>query len=75
MVGIRWEVCLRRVGPGRTSEPVCLTSLARPGAADAKPADFGLSLQEARVVLGALQSAVVQSQVKAYDAYRRPCAE
>jgi len=52
-----------------------VTSLVRPSAADAKPADIGLSLQEARVVLGALQSAVVQSQVKAHDAYRRPCAE
>jgi hypothetical protein len=36
---------------------------------------WGLSLQEARVVLGALQSAVVQDQVNAYDAYRRPGLE
>lgn len=42
----------QRVGPGYSSEPVCLTSLARPGAADTKPADFGLSLQEARVAAG-----------------------
>ena len=75
MAAIRWEVCLRRVGRDQTSEPVCLTLLVRPGAADAKPADLGLSLQEARVVLGALQRAVVQGQVKSYDAYRRPCAE
>jgi hypothetical protein len=47
----------------------------RPGAADAKLADFGLSLQEARLVLGALQRAAVHDQVKAYDAYRRPCSE
>jgi len=61
-------LCLRRVGPDDGLEPIALASLLRLGGADAKPADFGLSLQEARVLLGALQRAVVQDQVNAYDA-------
>jgi len=75
MAALRWEVCLRRVGPGDGSEPIASASLLRPGGAEAKPANFGLALQEARVLLGALQRAVVQDQVNAYDAYRRPCLD
>ena len=75
MAALRWGALLGRVGPDDGLEPIALASRLRLGGADAKPADFGLSLQEARVLLGALQRAVVQDQVNAYDAYRRPCLD
>jgi hypothetical protein len=52
---------------------VPLASLKRPDARSAKPEDLGLSLSEARPLLVALQTAVAQDQVRAYDNAKRNC--
>ena len=70
---MQWEVELRRVDCDGKSEIVRLGKLRRPEASRAKPADFGISLAEARGLLGVLQQAVIQQQVLAYDAAKREC--
>jgi len=73
MSPMQWEVELRRVDCDGKSEIVRLGKLRRPEASRAKPADFGISLAEARGLLGVLQQAVIQQQVLAYDAAKREC--
>ena len=70
---MHWEVELRRVDGDGECKVVRLGRLRRPDASRAKPADFGISLAEARALLGVLQQAVTQQQVLAYDAAKRRC--
>jgi hypothetical protein len=63
----RREVCLRRVVPGDGSEVIALASLLRPGGARSRRTSV-FPCKKPRVLLGALQRAVVQDQVNAYDA-------
>jgi hypothetical protein len=53
-------------------EKVPLASFQRP-LEGATPADFGLSMSEAKSLLSSLQHVVAQDQIRAYDAQRRRC--
>ena len=66
---LQWTIYLKRSG---NAEAVQLATFDRP-AIGATPADFGLSISEARQLLAALQQAVAQDQICAYDARRRCC--
>jgi len=56
---LRWTVSVRRDGD---REEVALATFTRPVDA-ATAADFGLSLEEGRQLLGALQQTIAQSQI------------
>jgi hypothetical protein len=73
MSPMRWEVELRRVDGGGECKVVRLGRLRRPDASRAKPSDFGISLAEARALLGVLQQVVTRQQVFTYDAAKRMC--
>ena len=66
---LEWTVYVKR---RRSKRAVPTGSFQRP-VTTAKPADFGLSIPEARALLASLQRVVGQDQIHAYDAERRPC--
>jgi hypothetical protein len=68
---LHWKILLQRQG---TDQPVPICSVKRP-VNGATPADFGLSLAEARQLLATLQQLVTQDQINAYDKLRRNCRE
>src|SRR3954454_22483155 len=68
---LRWKILLQRQGTDETV-PVCPVKRPVNGAT---PADFGLSLAEARRLLATLQQLVAQDQINAYDKLRRNCRE
>ncbi|KAE8756193.1 MULTISPECIES: ISKra4 family transposase [Paraburkholderia] len=66
---MHWTIYLQRDG---ADENVPLARFQRP-LEGATPADFGLSMSEARSLLSSLQQVVAQDQIRAYDARRRRC--
>ena len=68
-MNMNWTVYLQS---HHGSEAVPLATFKRPVDA-AAPADFGLSIAEGRELLVALQNAVAQRQIDAYDVSRRRC--
>lgn len=65
----RWTVYVQREG---SAKRVPLVRFRRP-VDTATVSDFGLSIAEGRLLLRALQTAVAQDQVVAYDLQRRHC--
>ena len=66
---MHWTIYLQRDG---ADEKVPLAGFQRP-LEGATPAEFGLSMSEARSLLSSLQQVVAQDQIRAYDARRRRC--
>ena len=69
---ISWTIsvtCKNKSGPSST---VAIAKFSRP-LDKATPADFGLSLVEARTMLSNLQQYVAQTQIRAYDVRHRNC--
>ena len=69
---ISWTIsvtCKSKEFPASTIE---IAKFSRPSC-NAMPADFGLSLAEARTMLSNLQQNVAQTQIHTYDAQHRNC--
>ena len=60
------------VGRHDIEDAIALTTIRRT-TRDATSADFGLSINEGRELLKALQHLVAQDQIEAYDGERRRC--
>jgi len=65
---LQWIVYVQRQG---SSDRVPLATLQRP-ISTATAGDFGLSTREGRMLLAALQGAVAQDQIVAYDTQSLP---
>jgi len=66
---MQWTVSVQRSGD---AHGVSLITFTRP-VDGATVADFGLSLEEGRQLLAALQQAIAQNQIDAYDSANRRC--